>query len=65
MDEPSICHVCRGSGLYTVDTTTAAGSHARRCPNCRGKGVEPVAFGSTLRQPEGLNPPELELRSPQ
>lgn len=31
---------------------------------CGCQDYKPVTFGFTLRQPEGLNPPPLELRSP-
>jgi hypothetical protein len=36
------------------------------CLDCHRKDPNlAAAFGSTLRQPEGFNPPPLELRSPE
>ena len=40
------------------------GTAFRWCLDCHLAGRSPI-FGSTLRQPEGFNPPPLELRSPE
>ena len=49
------CHRC-GRACFALFEDGA-------CAKCRAKPIP--AFGSTLKQPEGLNPPPLELRSPE
>ena len=58
-----VCGTCRKRYEWRTGLT----AHYRHYPDHRVwvSGNKPVAFGQDMRQPEGFNPPPLELRSPE
>ncbi len=57
---------CRECGQIAATGTLTDHLEDGLCFPCWLKEHPPTpAFGSTMRQPEGLNPPPLELRSPE